>query len=381
MNQNRDKTKRQLTYWRCVLALKPLVGDMKILVRTLLLFSLASSASVANAGIVFNLTPTGNASADAGFLAAANYIQSQFDDNVTINLTTAFSTLDPGILGSASSTVAGYGFGAWRTAMTGDSTSADDATMVANLPAGSTYSRWINNTSTNGSPHLNTGLNNVRLSNANAKALGLLSATAGAEDASIEFSDRFSWDFDQSDGIGAGLIDFVGVATHEIMHAMGFTSGVDILDINGTEMFTDAQFAPFVSGLDFTRQSAAAIAGGADLDWTVGTAAKDFSIDGGTTSLISNAFSTGVNFGDGSQASHWKDSLGIGIMDPTSVAAGSMNIVTAFDLQALDVIGWNQGAAVPEPSSFAVFGLGLIGFGGYKLRRRRKSTATNATLT
>jgi hypothetical protein len=58
-----------------------------------------------------------------------------------------------------------------------------------------------------------------------------------------------------------------------------------------------------------------------------------------------------------------------------------MNIVTAFDLQALDVIGWNQGAAVPESSSFAVFGLGLIGFGGYKLLRRRRSTATNATLT
>jgi hypothetical protein len=247
---------------------------MQILIRDLMIFSLASSASIANAGIIFNLTSTGNASADAGFIAAANYIQSQFDDNVTINITTGFSNLGPGILGSASSTVAGYGFGDWKTAMSGDSTSADDATMVANLPGGSAYSRWINNTSTNGSPHLNSGLNSVRLSNSNAKALGLLSATNDDPDAAISFSDQFSWDFDQSDGIGAGLIDFVGVATHEFIHAMGFVSGVDILDINGTEQFSDAAFGPFVSGLDFTRQSAAAIAGGADLDWTVGTVAK-----------------------------------------------------------------------------------------------------------
>ena len=103
-----------------------------------------------------------------------------------------------------------------------------------------------------------------------------------------------------------------------------------------------------------------------------------------TTSLISNAWSTGTNFGGGRQASHWKDNLGIGIMDPTSAAARSMNLVTGNELQALDVIGWNVSAAVPEPCSFAVFGLGLINFGGYRLRRQRKLTsaiATKASLT
>jgi hypothetical protein len=29
-------------------------------------------------------------------------------------------------------------------------------------------------------------------------------------------------------------------------------------------------------------------------------------------------FSTGKTFGDGPQASHWKDSLGLGMMDPTA---------------------------------------------------------------
>ena len=61
------------------------------------------------------------------------------------------------------------------------------------------------------------GANNttVRLTTANAKALGLLSGTAPGQDAAITFNSQFAWDFDPSDGIGAGLFDFVGVAIHE----------------------------------------------------------------------------------------------------------------------------------------------------------------------
>ena len=32
-------------------------------------------------------------------------------------------------------------------------------------------------------------------------------------------------------GLHPGLVDFVGVATHEIGHALGFVSGVDIVDL------------------------------------------------------------------------------------------------------------------------------------------------------
>src|SRR5262249_60028 len=47
----------------------------------------------------------------------------------------------------------------------------------------------------------------------------------------------------------------------------------------------------------------------------------------------------------GRQASHWKDNLGIGIMDPTSVPAGQANVITAQDIRAFDVIGWNVASA------------------------------------
>jgi hypothetical protein len=325
--------------------------------------------------LVFNLTPTGNANADAGFATAASNLAAIFQDPVTVNITAGFAALPPGILGSAGSVQAGYNFGNWKTAMAGDAQSADDATMVGGLPGGPTFSRYINNTTDNaGAAHVNAGLNNVRLTNGNAKALGLLAPNQAGQDAQITFSSLFAWDFDPSDGIAAGAIDFVGVAMHELLHAMGFVSGVDILDINGVQQFSDAQFAPFVSGLDFLRFSDVSEAAGADIDWTADQRAKYYSIDGGTTSLVANAWSLGVNSGDGRQASHWKDNPPqLGIMDPTSVPAGQANAMTALDIQAMDVIGWDlQVGRVPLPSTLLLFGLGLISL---RMGRRRAASA------
>ena len=102
------------------------------------------------------------------------------------------------------------------------------------------------------------------------------------------------------------------------------------------------------------------------IDWTADARAKYFSIDGGATSLGGATFSTG-RFGDARQASHWKDNLGLGIMDPTAAPSGERMVVGPNDVNAFDVIGWNLTAAVPEPSTYALFGLGLLAIG---LRRR-----------
>jgi len=360
---------------------------------TLLLSVAAVPAAESRAALVFNLSSTGNANADAGFTRAANYLSSQFTDDVTVNVTTGFSNLGPGILGQASSTTNTYSFTNWKTAMTADVLGASDSTMVSNLPGGNSFSTYINRTADNpngsgsATPYVDSaGANNtiLRLSNANAKALGLIAGGAGGQDAQISFSDQFSWDFDPTDGITAGATDFVGVAVHELMHAMGFTSGIDVLDFNsppfGGTFAADA--FTFVTGLDFTRFSAAALAAGADIDWTADSRAKFFSIDGGATNLTPGAaggFSTGVNFGDGRQNSHWKDNQGWGIMDPTSVPAGSANVVSALDLQALDVIGWNtvQPAAVPEPGSVLLLSLTGVGAAFVGWRRKRR-TGQNA---
>jgi hypothetical protein len=59
---------------------------------------------------------------------------------------------------------------------------------------------------------------------------------------------------------------------------------------------------------------------------------------------------TGDYTGDGNQASHWKDNLSLGIMDPTA-AAGETTTISQNDLIAMDLIGWQ---VVPEPGTLAI---------------------------
>jgi hypothetical protein len=139
---------------------------------------------------------------------------------------------------------------------------------------------------------------------------------------------------------------------------------VDILDINSSNpFFNDHQFI-FISPLDLFRYSAASAALGV-IDWTADNRPKYFSIDGGATSIA--RFAEGVVWGDGRQASHWKDSMGIGIMDPTA-AQGETLSISQNDLRALDVIGWDV-VVVPEPGTVALCGLAFVGVAIFRRRR------------
>ncbi len=311
-----------------------------------------------------------------GFQLAANYWQSQLADNVTVNINVDFSALGPGILGSTGSSQLGFAASDVMTALAFDATSANDLLAVSNFPNLSALGNlsFLTQRNTEGGSALvsldnddlananlgNAATNNhyLALNSANARALGWDPGNSTYVDASISFSSSFAWDFDPSDGVGAGLQDFVGVTIHEMGHALGFVSGVDDVDYFISHPFDIDPYAVF-SSLDLFRYSAPGT-----LDLAVGHASY-FSLDGGVTSL--GAFSTGssVNGGDGRQASHWKDNLGLGIMDPTANPAGQANTPTALDLTAFDVIGWDL---VPEPSvaMLAIAGA-VIGFA----RRRR----------
>ena len=71
---------------------------------------------------------------------------------------------------------------------------------------------------------------------------------------------------------------------------------------------------------------------------------------------MAGAFANGVVFGDGRQASHWKDNLGLGIMDPTANLGERLSI-SYNDLRVFDVMGYTL---VPEPSVMTLFGLAML---------------------
>lgn len=316
-----------------------------------------------------------------GFKAAGSRWSSLFTNNVTVNISIDFKPLATNILAEVGSTTQNFFYAQVYNALSSHQSSNDDRNAVGQLSSSPALSRLVNYTANNpngagsATPYVynaDPASRIMELTNANAKALGL--ATTGVTDASISFSSSFSFDFNPIDGITASTFDFVGVATHEIGHSLGFISGVDILDINippanPNGPFNDSLFR-FVTPLDLFRYSTQSTALGT-IDWTADTRDKYFSLDGGASSIAS--FATGVNFGDGQQASHWKDNRAIGIMDPT-FARGELGVISQTDIRAFDVIGWSRAdaaVAVPEPANFIGTFI-FAAFGAKMVLKRRK---------
>jgi hypothetical protein len=375
--------------------------------------------------LTFNFTPVGNllamqsgtpalqalaANVVNGFIAAADIWRSYFADPITVSIDIDFGPIGNGVLGGNASNYVVPSYSLVRNALTLDAQSADDAIAVASLQPGGSLDFITNDTAANISPLTSlrirdnqasgTNANNnsfLGISRANAKALGF--ALAVGQDSSIAFTDftdfaspfptlpSIDWDFDPSDGIAPNRIDFVGVAMHEIGHAMGFESGVDNVDYFGSPNGPGRlpagggpldldQFAVYTT-LDLYRFSANSLAQasqpvGGLRDLAMGqfdaSSRPYFSINSGATSIAQ--FSTGGFNGDGAQASHWRDNFGIGIMDPT-FGTGELGLVKLADRRAMDVIGWDPNL-VPEPGA-AVLALLAASASGLMLGARRRA--------
>jgi hypothetical protein len=234
--------------------------------------------------------------------------------------------------------------------------------IVASLPAAGSLSFYI--------PSGGYSIAGISASRANWLALGY-SVPAGS-DATITFNSTFSFDYDNSDGISPGTMDFETVAAHEIGHALGFSSDVDRADYY---MFAGTPGALIPRTLDLYRFRSAANNPASAADFSTFSRSIEPGVAANTDQIFVTygpaevSMATGVYNGDGRQASHWKDNLALGLMDPT-LAYQEAVAISGNDLVAMDLIGWN---AIPEPRDYAlVFGLVSLGAGLW-LRKRQQA--------
>lgn len=441
-----------------------------------------------------------NSDAYKGFRAAANFWESVISTNVTVYFNIGFANLGaPNVIGQTGSTrFTGFGMNEVYGAMGTTGNSQLDAIAKANMAPLTQAAAWYNpnvqdgyvsaitqqakdngtgvkqNTRTANTTMpapaggvASNGLNGVEtasfrewdndksrnngdllINTAVMKALGgfgLTDADYSASnrdangrgiDAKVTFNSTFAFDFDPTDGISEGKIDFIGTAIHEFGHGLGFVSGVDIYDGNtnfGGSLDNAGQ--GLMSTLDLFRYSDdvnnLAPGNGPALDWSVGNSATQtdnlngrpyFSFDAATKGLSAYGgdagyFSTGATNGDGRQASHFMDTpyakvpgstVGVscnapivpsrGILDPT-FSGCELGHVTSLDLAAFDAMGWNlrrnvltdyniqrvytsadafRGISVPEPAIWAqlIAGFGILGGALRRLRRRGGKLAT-----
>jgi len=313
------------------------------------LLVLSSTASALNIGY----TITGaNPTQTNAFEQAVQRWESRLTDPITVNIDFSFSSMGKGIIGGTwpslwyadflnQESVSGV-----ITRLALDQTSSADTAAVNylnTLPVSGSKLSWYSNNILHES-------DSIVGTSANLKALGYSGFTAA--DARMEFNTDFAFDYDPSDGISTDKMDFVGVATHEIGHALGFISMVDY-----NAYYNDDVLPPSI--LDLYRH--AETYGPGQIDISFDGRDAYFSHDDGLTEIDLSDGKYGL---DGRQASHWADGLGLGIMDPTA-AYGELLSMTNNDLLALDVIGWN---VIPEPGTMILLSTGLLAFA---VRRRR----------
>jgi hypothetical protein len=313
-----------------------------------------SALSGTNLTIILRATAQldGNTAAKNAFIRAAQnwetiifspitiYIDVDFGPNNSFNNNQPFPA---GVLGSTSTIDSFYPYSLVRANLVAEANGEGNATKQAIFNA-------LPSTS------VPTDLGNAGTIDVNssiARAIGLSPAVAQSSDFApqIAFNSNSNspYDFDPSDNIDSGSIDFDAVATHEIGHALGFESDAGFSSTTATPSIWDLyRFRTGTSSGTFsTAQRVMTIGGSPDplqFDFIPGNSELGLSNGGPSQSSTNGA--------DGWQSSHWKHAstclADIGIMDP-AIPTHCRRTITVNDQLALTSFGYNLTNSNPPP--------------------------------
>ena len=296
----------------------------------------------------FNFDQSATTEVKDSIIEAGRLWENALYDDVTVNIDVQFGELPDGYLGGARPGMVRVAYADAIQQFDLDQVSTDDQDAVANLPTyedadgNISISRLINGTTSSflGAHHTDTSASNLWLTQANAKALGIMAGDNTAVDAVIRLNSQTDWDFDATDGIGENQYDFVGTVLHEIGHSLGFLSGVDVLDFDLlTKNYRSDEDYDYVTTADLFRQSGST-KGKGKIDWTADSSTEYFSINGGQTKIAEFTDGVAAIFSDDFQASHFKTSVN-SVMRPV-LYAGTQSSISEIDLRLMDAIGWDR---------------------------------------
>jgi len=263
--------------------------------------------------------------------AIAEY-EAKYSDPITVNI--RFQEMGSG-LGQSSTFFATVAYSSYLTALTADAKTVDDAAALASL--GVTVNNPV------------TGTGNINVKTANLRAVGInINPPGGNPDGTIGLNTSIM-NLTRVGPQNSGFYDLKAVVQHEIDEVLGLGSAIG---------FSSNPFPQ-----DLFRYSAPGVRSFS----TSGAITSYFSINGGTTNLISFNQSGAGDYGD------WLTTGAPKVQDAFGTPGSQPNL--GVELRNLDVIGYDLASTAPEPSSFALLFGAAAPAALLAARRRRRNRA------